>query len=223
MCIDCFNNPQKYCKPGPAIPTPEETSEETFVCWNCKRRLNKLYKADESGVCTRCYGIDPQRYCKPEFTTCSSCGMPVDTRYAVSNACFYYCRECAKKYSISQQSRYSKASHLIVLFRKEEIPYKVTSNVCIETVSGKPCIEEDRVMGGVGIFSEISYYEISFPQLKGIAKKVSEELYEKYKGMNETNWLEYMYKYHNSNIYKFNVGAKFLKDASKQQTGSEKK
>ena len=96
MCIDCFNNPQKYCKPGPAIPTPEETSEETFVCWNCKRRLNKLYKADESGVCTRCYGIDPQRYCKPEFTTCSSCGMPVDTRYAVSNACFYYCRECAK-------------------------------------------------------------------------------------------------------------------------------
>ena len=24
-------------------------------------------------------------------------------------------------------------------------------------------------------------------------------------------------------IYKFNVGAKFLKDASKQQTGSEKK
>lgn len=171
MCIDCFNNPQKYCKPGPAIPTPEETSEETFVCWNCKRRLNKLYKADESGMCTRCYGIDPQRYCKPEFTTCSSCGMPVDTRYAVSNACFYYCRECAKKYSISQQSRYSKASHLIVLFRKEEIPYKVTSNVCIETVSGKPCIEEDRVMGGVGIFSEISYYEISFPQLKEIAKK----------------------------------------------------
>ena len=39
-------------------------------------------------------------------------------------------------------------------------------------------------MGGVGIFSEISYYEISFPQLKEIAKKVSEELYEKYKGMN---------------------------------------
>lgn len=26
-------------------------------------------------------------------------------------------------------------------------------------------------MGGVGIFSEISYYEISFPQLKEIAKK----------------------------------------------------
>lgn len=219
MCVDCVANPQKYHQPALTSSAPEGT----FVCPNCRRRLNVRYLDNRYGWCVDCV-IDPQKYYKPIFTTCCSCGKPVDTREAVSNACFRYCRKCAEKYFISLRSSNSKAGHLIFLFRKEEIPYEVTSDVCMETLAGRPCIEESRtVFRGIAIFSEISYYPISFAELKEIAKNVSEELYEKYKGMDETNWLEYMYKYHNSNIYKFNVGAKFLKDASKQQTGSEKK
>lgn len=222
LCVDCVINPQMYHKPAPT----SSALEETFVCPTCGRRLNVRYLDQHSyshGRCVDCV-IDLQRNYKPTFTTCCSCGMPVDTRYAVSNACFRYCRKCAEKYFISLRSSNSKAGHLIFLFRKEEIPYEITSDVCMETLAGRPCIEESRtVFRGIAIFSEISYYPISFAELKEIAKNVSEELYEKYKGMNETNWLEYMYKYHNSNIYKFNVGVKFLKDASKQQTGSEKK
>ena len=222
LCVDCVINPQMYHKPAPTSSAPEET----FVCPTCGRRLNVRYLDQHLysyGRCVDCV-VDSQRDYKPTFTTCCSCGAPVDTRYAVSNACFRYCRKCAEKYSISLRSSNSKAGHLIFLFRKEEIPYEVTSDVCMETLAGRPCIEESRtVFRGIAIFSEISYYPISFAELKEIAKNVSEELYEKYKGMDETNWLEYMYKYHNSNIYKFNVGAKFLKDAPKQPTGSEKK
>lgn len=222
MCADCVADSQKNGKPAPTSSAPEET----FVCPTCGRRLNVRYLDQHLysyGRCVDCV-VDSQRDYKPTFTTCCSCGAPVDTRYAVSNACFRYCRKCAEKYSISLRSSNSKAGHLIFLFRKEEIPYEITSDVCMETLAGRPCIEESRtVFRGIAIFSEISYYPISFAELKEIAKNVSEELYEKYKGMNETNWLEYMYKYHNSNVYKFNVGAKFLKDASKQQTGSEKK
>lgn len=222
MCADCVARSPKHDKPEPAVPAPEET----FVCPTCGRRLNVRYldrHLYSYGRCVDCV-VDSQRDYKPTFTTCCSCGMPIDTRYAVPNACFRYCRKCAEKYSISLRSSNSKAGHLIFLFRKEQIPYEITSDVCMETLAGRPCIEEDRtVFRGIAIFSEISYYPISFAELKEIAKNVSEELYEKYKDMDETNWLEYMYKYHNSNIYKFNVGAKFLKDASTQQTGSEKK
>ncbi len=163
----------------------------TFFCSNCKRELNTKY-LHKNGLCIDC-AMNPHKYRTKENVSCFSCGIDVDKADAVSNACFNYCKNCAEKYSISEHSKNSKARNIKVLFIKEEIPYECTISICIETVLGKPCIEYDRcVRREVGIFSEISYNEISFEQLKDIAKNISEEVYEQYKDMNETNWKEYM-------------------------------
>lgn len=80
MCVDCIINSPNYAKPAPAvfepketlkydrpkpaIPTPEETPKETFVCPNCKRELNKKYLY-KRGLCVDCV-INPKKYGKPK-------------------------------------------------------------------------------------------------------------------------------------------------------------
>ena len=180
----------------------EENQMGTFICFNCKRELNTKYLY-KNGICIDC-SMNPHKYKAKDNATCSLCGADFDRADAVSNACFSYCKNCAEKHFISEHSNNSKANNIKVLFIKEEIPYECTISVCIETVSGKPCIEYNRcVSRGVAIFPEITYNEISFEQLKDIAKNISEEVYEQYKDVNETNWAEYIYRQYTESFLRY--------------------
>ena len=132
----------------------------------------------------------PQNIPTESAVTCSLCGKKVNKNDAIPNACFTYCIDCANKHSISE---HSGIKHIIHLFTVKEVSYEYSESVCIETISGRPCYEFSRcIQRGCGWGGTDHYREITYERIKEIAEKTSQELYEKYKDINETNWKEYI-------------------------------
>ena len=115
------------------------------------------------------------------------------------------CNYCIKKEQDKKKQEQKKqrqetmeysSKYIKELFIRDMEPYVSDNKVCMDIHKEQPCIEHFRDCGhgglGYGGIGDISITYISFEEVKDFAKNISEELYEKYKNINETNWKEYI-------------------------------
>lgn len=132
--------------------------------------------------------------CKNEYPTKD---FTLDVNKKKCNYCVK--KELNKKRKQEKQNRKEieyNSKHIKELFTKDMEAYVSYDKVCIDTAKGQPCIQHFRDSGhgglGYGGIGDTSITYISFEDVKDIAKNISEDLYEKYKNINETNWKEYI-------------------------------
>lgn len=134
---------------------------------------------NKKAICQKC----KKKLSKKEFTSLSN-----------ENICIY----CASKEREKREKRESDTNwkyiemHCRELFALNCDAYTSTTSVGFDMSKRKPCIISGHAFGPRDSWMYWSYSHIEFNELKDLAKKVSEEVYEKYKNMNENNWKEYI-------------------------------
>ena len=129
--------------------------------------------------------------CKNEY---SIKGFSLDANKEKCNYCIKKEQEELKQQR--QETMQYCSKYIKELFTRDMEPYVSYNKVCMDIYKEQPCIEHFRDCGHGGLeyggIGDTTITYISFEEVKNIAKSISEELYEKYKNINETNWKEYI-------------------------------
>ncbi|MBR6515017.1 MAG: hypothetical protein IKT46_09330 [Clostridia bacterium] len=127
---------------------------------------------------------------------CQKCKKKLSKKEFSSFSNENICISCYQKEKEKREKRESDANWQYIenncrtLFTLHCDAYVSTTSVGFDISKKKPCIIRSHAFGPRDSWMYWSYYYIEFDELQDLAKKVSEEVYEKYKNMNEKNWKE---------------------------------
>lgn len=130
--------------------------------------------------------------------TCEKCGKRLSKKNFTDYSIKKICDECQgkenklKKRQESEENRQYIEKNCRELFVISCSAYDSTTSVWFDISKKEPCIVYTHSSGPRDSLLNWSYSYISFDRLKELATAVSEEVFEKFKDIDEGNWQQYI-------------------------------
>ena len=138
------------------------------------------------------FNVFPKKY------TCEICGEKLSKKFFANDSSKKICIRCQIKENEKKKKKESDKNFQYIhknckeLFVTHSVAYVTQTSVWFDVSKGEPCLVQNDAFGPRGSLLYWSYSYISFEELKDLAKRVSNDVFEKYKDIDVSNWKQFI-------------------------------
>lgn len=138
------------------------------------------------------FNVFPKKY------TCEICGEKLSKKFFANDSSKKICICCQIKENEKKKKKESDKNFQYIhknckeLFVTHSVAYVTQTSVWFDVSKGEPCLVQNDAFGPRDSLLYWSYSYISFEELKDLAKRVSNDVFEKYKDIDVSNWKQFI-------------------------------